>query len=1012
MAMKSNGNSGSNTSNDENGNSFSSKSSNKSSSGSSGSGNGIISGGRDRRKKEAAANDVKGTQDARRKREGFESWKEKRPRILSKYSTNTKIAVTAKFLDEDADKKQNVDRTVERMEELDANKPTEQSKVSLSQKEYIDYIETQHDRMKQAWGDGDRVLALKIAIKCAKLLGDTSVPQFYPSMYILLTDILDTFGDLVFDRIRAKGGNNGRSLPTDFQACDVAQMAVETCRNWFYKIACIRELMPRLYVDLALIKCYRFLEAGENYKASAFHASFPSLTGNYTHSGAVPTTTHTNNNNNNDNEDDERAGSFIVQARKRKKRTMAATLSSKESFALHLQRLARTIRGIGNPLVATYARAYICSKAFDLVDTFSDLTEPMYGNVFSHHHQQSPSSLPTSLLPSSYQKTVLEMVDDFMYTYKHVKSTEFKHIPVLRLKLISKDKYIDLFSPALEWIFQTAGYRSSEDLFFALTEQYREFCGNSAVLIHLIANFQASFISKHAQSMVALIKEATPNAAIPKSKLWLTLGKSLVESAPPKDQLLPILNDVWKVVTKIEDPKEYTEIATVFLQYLLINFSVREVDIFLKDVIKHVKKDDAYMALQEPLCDMVKRMVEKAKDIEKMLTMDHFLPIIDLLEKKVKVEASKVILYEFVRSNKKTAGPVIIHTLFDVSRSLHDSLDEMTFDDEVRQISQSIVSFIRQIDFGRDLEQQLNIYVDCRQSFTRLDAVTHELVLRVAGLAMQAHRFRKGKHNKKTSAFVKACLAYCHITIPSLDNIFPKLRLFLECAQVSLVNGMIGQGEGFVKAAISLIASVPATLENSEKQMVSTTQDLARYLLNLSSFLLSFPGHPRHGPFYLVHLLLNTIEKYPAWTEGCPAKARVYCGVLSLFATYYQPAFPIQIKGVESNDSLYGWHPDTYLQPLSQFTDKIIEKILEQLTLIGQKTDNASAKKDQGTISLELANLLVSSFVMNKTSATMVVKLYKLAVKSKRVNSVYLQNTKERIGRKKGTWYEDIAGKL
>ena len=229
---------------------------------------------------------------------------------------------------------------------------------------------------------------------------------------------------------------------------------------------------------------------------------------------------------------------------------------------------------------------------------------------------------------------------------------------------------------------------------------------------------------------------------------------------------------------------------------------------------------------------------------------DNFLPLLDCIEKETKVAASKNILSSVASSTATASDPVMLHALFDVARNLHDSVDSLSFSDERRQISQLIVDFIRkvfdwltesrmscaytiwqwgicagsQIDFGRDLEKQLSTYVECRQAFTNLDAVTRELVLRVALLTVRAHGFMKGKHNKKTAAFVKvraclpgrtvfidalaavcgtdfaiafvhqACLAYCHITIPSLDDTFSRLQLFLQCAQVALLNNMIAQG--------------------------------------------------------------------------------------------------------------------------------------------------------------------------------------------------------------------------
>lgn len=70
--------------------------------------------------------------------------------------------------------------------------------------EYISRIEQLNKELVTAWNTEQKVKALKIAIQCAKLLSDTDVLQFYPSKFVLITDILDIFGSLVYDRLRTK----------------------------------------------------------------------------------------------------------------------------------------------------------------------------------------------------------------------------------------------------------------------------------------------------------------------------------------------------------------------------------------------------------------------------------------------------------------------------------------------------------------------------------------------------------------------------------------------------------------------------------------------------------------------------------------------------------------------------------------------------------------------------------------------------------------------------------------
>ena len=225
-------------------------------------------------------------------------------------------------------------------------------------------------------------------------------------------------------------------------------------------------------------------------------------------------------------------------------------------------------------------------------------------------------------------------------------------------------------------------------------------------------------------------------------------------------------------------------------------------------------------------------------------------------------------------------------------------------------------------------------------------------------------------------------------------------------------SGMIVQSEGFLKAAITLIREVPVTLEVENGVIISTEPLMESYVRSFTSFLLLFPGHPTHGPFYLLQGLVNAVGRYEPWKKAYPTKTRVFMGFLSLLAAYGQRNFVLTIPRLESNDALYGRAPK-YLEALNGLLDGVVTAIFEQIRDIGgeSSTQDLMTKKTQANLALDFLNLLISSFTINKQTATLIVRLYGLTTKSDLV-TVYRSQTKANIQGRKGAWYKDISAEI
>jgi len=383
--------------------------------------------------------------------------------------------------------------------------------------------------------------------------------------------------------------------------------------------------------------------------------------------------------------------------------------------------------------------------------------------------------------------------------------------------------------------------------------------------------------------------------------------------------------------------------------------------------------------------------------------VDNFLSLLDLFSGEIQIEVNKSVLAAFARGQETINDPILINSLFTVGKGIHDSINALSFFDEVRQISRLISAFISKVDFGIDLERHLNFFVECRRAFINLDAVKEQLSLGACHLAMKTLRIIKGKHSKKTAAFVRGCIAYCFITIPSMEDPLIRLNLYLLSGQVALLNQALPQADSLFKAAIKLVQEVPARIDSDSKHK-STEEPLVEFLTNFLSELVVVPGSPEQGPFYLVKGLLKVISEYP-WEKGSTAKARLYINMLNLFAVCSQQKFPFHLANVESNDTLYANDPE-YIDELQTIINKLLEMIQEEITLF---KGDPQTQKLKSKLSLDLLNTTLAFAELNARSATLIVQLYTLC---KEAEPYYIKNSINYLRSKEGNLANELYKKI
>eukprot|EP01128_Nolandella_sp_AFSM9_P003543 TRINITY_DN152_c5_g1_i1.p1 TRINITY_DN152_c5_g1~~TRINITY_DN152_c5_g1_i1.p1 ORF type:complete len:1034 (+),score=290.67 TRINITY_DN152_c5_g1_i1:145-3102(+) len=819
-------------------------------------------------------------------------WESKKGPILNKYTTNEAIPVPSFVKGVGPKVTVATDRVKNRLEQLDEEEGDEVM-LKLTQKDYQDHIEKRRTELISAWETDKRVKALRVAIKCAKLLGDTTqVIQFYPTKFVLISEILDTFGRLVFDRLKLRSNivlDDGVAIPLkdDFRADDVADHSKETCRNWFFKTASIRELLPRLYMEMAILECYRFLE--------------------------------------------------------------------NDAFPKAFERINKMIRGVADPLVAQYARAYLARKGVQLMK------------------------------PNASQY-LFDGFKDYLFVERRFATPWLKEH--LELRRVERVVYLDLYSPALDWVLECIAYRGDQTLFEELLQQYAG-SDNGFVLNAIISAFKPQLIASNALQLVSYIKAAASDN-VDKVTLYRTLGVHLALASPRAKDKVSLLTSVWKDVKVVEDTDSYLQVAEVWIAYPLNHLSLREVNIILKDILTHVTVDKKYFEYQGHLHAIINKLLgNPAVKFTDIFAMKYFLPFLDLFRGETQTEVNKSLLSTFTRSPESVSDSRIITTMFAVAKTVHDSINALSLGDEKREITNLLSKFLQKIDFGNDVEKHLNFLVEARASFADLDTVKGELVSTACTLAVKTIRKVNNKLTKVSSSFVRACIAYAFITIPSMEDVFLRLSLYSLAGQVALLGQSVTQAETLFKSAIVLLKDLPTTIVGRDGKSYSSEPQLLTFVNNFMSILVAMPGHPEKGAFYLFDALYTVINRFE-WELKSTARLEMNVALLRYLATTPQKKLPYEWSKVESNDVLFG-QTAAHLKKVTKHVNSVLKDINKEIERLGNYADGNS-QIEQAEVILELVNM--SLCVTELSESQEVISNWISIARKRRATTKLLQLTK------------------
>lgn len=221
-----------------------------------------------------------------------------------------------------------------------------------------------------------------------------------------------------------------------------------------------------------------------------------------------------------------------------------------------LNRLTLIARGIGDPLVAAYARCYLCRIGMTVSDDKVYLSQN-FDDMLSVYHTVSQLFFQLDLV----------LTGEYQLFLGSVRS----EIARQRLTIAS---YVTLFSPAFEWVLHGIVTNADDYRLDALVLKCQEKRHCAPLFNAVLNSFPKKFIAFRALHFVNILCKCDTETYT-RSEMLRSLGACLSQSPPPPDQMFDVFEYVWRCVGTFLQIEEYLQCIETWVTFVAKYLTVR-----------------------------------------------------------------------------------------------------------------------------------------------------------------------------------------------------------------------------------------------------------------------------------------------------------------------------------------------------------------------------------------------------------------------------------------------------